>query len=45
MSWKQVCLPVGLAKPLGDVGPVQRLLWIAIALSRLATVLLSGTDK
>ena len=45
MSWKQVCLPVGLAKPLGDVGPVQRLLWIAIALHRLATVLCSSINQ
>ena len=35
---KQVGLPVGLAEPLGgEVGPVSRLLWIAIASQARAT--------
>jgi hypothetical protein len=45
LSWKQVCLPVGLAKPLGDVGPVQRLLWIAIALRAWATGFRSNINQ
>merc|ERR1712072_1643861 len=39
---KQVGLPVCLTEPLGEVDRIQRLLWIAIALHRLATVLCSS---
>ena len=45
LSWKQVGLPVCLTEPLGEVDRIQRLLWIAIALHRLATVLCSSINQ
>ena len=45
MSWKQVGLQVGLAEPLGEVDPVHRLLWIAIALRAWATGFRSNINQ
>jgi len=45
LDWTQVGLPVCLTEPLGEVDRIQRLLWIAIALHRLATVLCSSINQ